>query len=90
MGNNGETPADRIRDLNEAFSSFAATSGLLERYYDMLREKVRYLTVELEERNAQLKAPWRTPLPRRTTCGASSRAWPRRSSFSTGTGTSRW
>lgn len=56
MGNNGETPADRIRDLNEAFSSFAATSGLLERYYDMLREKVRYLTVELEERNAQLKA----------------------------------
>ncbi len=56
MGVSGGTPADRIRDLNEAFSSFAATSGLLERYYDMLREKVRYLTIELEERNAQLKA----------------------------------
>jgi len=56
MRNSGEIPADRIRDLNEAFSSFTATSGLLEQYYDKLREKVRYLTIELEERNAQLKA----------------------------------
>ncbi len=29
MGVSGGTPADRIRDLNEAFSSFAATSGCL-------------------------------------------------------------
>lgn len=56
MADSGEIPADRIRHLNEAFSSFTATSGLLERYYDKLREQVRYLTVELEERNDQLKA----------------------------------
>ena len=56
MRNSGEIPADRIRDLNEAFSSFTATSGLLEQYYAKLREQVRYLTIELEERNAQLKA----------------------------------
>jgi len=56
MEDSGGTPADRIRHLSEAFSSFTATSGMLERYYDELRERVRYLTVELEERNAQLKA----------------------------------
>ena len=56
MRNSAEIPDDRIRHLNEAFSSFAATSGLLEQYYEKLREKVRYLTIELEERNMQLKA----------------------------------
>jgi len=56
MQDSGGTSADRIRHLNEAFSSFTAASGLLEQYYGELREKVRYLTVELEERNAQLKA----------------------------------
>ncbi|MEW6720210.1 MAG: ATP-binding protein [Thermodesulfobacteriota bacterium] len=47
--------SDRIRSLSEAFSSFTAASGLLERAYGELQEKVRYLTVELEERNAQLR-----------------------------------
>jgi len=56
MRDSGGIPADRIRHLNEAFSTFTATSGLLEQYYGKLQEKVRYLTVELEERNAQLKA----------------------------------
>lgn len=49
-------PGDRIRHLNEAFSSFTTTSGLLEQYYGQLRETVRHLTVELEDRNARLKA----------------------------------
>jgi len=56
MENSGGVPEERIRHLNEAFSSFTATSGLLEQYYEMLRERVRYLTIELEERNAQLNA----------------------------------
>jgi signal transduction histidine kinase len=56
MPDNGRIPSDRIRNLNEAFSSFTAASGLLERYYAELTERVRYLTEELEERNAQLKA----------------------------------
>ena len=56
MENSGGVPEERIRHLSEAFTSFTATSGLLEQYYDMLRERVRYLTVELEERNAQLNA----------------------------------
>ncbi len=56
MRDSGELPAERIRDLNEAFTSFTAASGLLERHYDQLRETVRHLTVELEERNAQLRA----------------------------------
>jgi signal transduction histidine kinase len=55
MRDSGGTPVDRIRHLNEAFSSFTATSGLLEEYYRKLRETVRYLTVELEDRNARLK-----------------------------------
>ncbi|MBE0569732.1 MAG: PAS domain S-box protein [Deltaproteobacteria bacterium] len=56
MPDSGGIPSDRIRNLNEAFSSFTAASGLLERYYGELGERVRYLTEELEERNAQLKA----------------------------------
>jgi signal transduction histidine kinase len=56
MRDSGESPVERIRHLNEAFSSFTAASGLLERHYERLRETVRYLTVELEERNAQLRA----------------------------------
>ena len=56
MENSGLAPEERIRHLNEAFSSFTATSGLLEQYYEKLRERVRYLTIELEERNAQLNA----------------------------------
>ncbi|MCL2102673.1 MAG: ATP-binding protein [Syntrophorhabdaceae bacterium] len=55
MKDSGGVPEEQIRHLNEAFSSFTATSGLLEQYYEMLRERVRYLTIELEERNAQLK-----------------------------------
>jgi len=56
MHASGQPPAERIRDLNDAFSSFTAASGLLEQYYGKLRETVRYLTIELEERNRQLKA----------------------------------
>jgi len=49
------TSAERIRHLNEAFSSFTVASGALEQYYGNLRETVRHLTIELGERNAQLK-----------------------------------
>lgn len=40
--------------LSEAFSTFAAASGSLERTYGELRETVRQLKEKLEERNAQL------------------------------------
>jgi len=51
----GMLPQERIRHLEEAFSSFTAASGHIERYYEQLREMVRRLTTELEERNAQLR-----------------------------------
>ncbi|PJB33180.1 MAG: hypothetical protein CO109_00635 [Deltaproteobacteria bacterium CG_4_9_14_3_um_filter_65_9] len=51
----GGTPAERIRHLNEAFSSFTVASGALEGYYGKLQETVRHLTIELRERNVQLK-----------------------------------
>jgi signal transduction histidine kinase len=56
MHSSGGSPAERIRHLNEAFSSFTVASGALEQYYGKLQETVRHLTVELGERNAQLKA----------------------------------
>jgi len=40
--------------LNEAFSTFAAASGALERSWNRLCDTVRELKVELEERNAAL------------------------------------
>jgi signal transduction histidine kinase len=56
MRADGDGSRERIRHLNEAFSSFTATSGRLERYYEQLRETVRHLTIELEDRNARLQA----------------------------------
>lgn len=46
--------SDRVERLNEAFVGFAAASGALGNYYEKLRETVRMLAVELEERNAHL------------------------------------
>lgn len=43
-----------IAKLNEAFQDFAVTSKSLESSYEQLREKVRYLTSELELKNQQL------------------------------------
>ncbi len=41
--------------LNEAFHSFTRASKSLEVYYEKLSDKVRYLTAEVERKNAQLK-----------------------------------
>lgn len=40
--------------LNEAFHNFTQASKSLEAYYEKLREKVQYLTMELEQKNTQL------------------------------------
>ncbi|MBI5665171.1 MAG: PAS domain-containing protein [Nitrospirae bacterium] len=40
--------------LNEAFHNFTQASKSLETYYEKLREKVQYLTLELEQKNTQL------------------------------------
>ncbi|MBI4681951.1 MAG: PAS domain S-box protein [Nitrospirae bacterium] len=40
--------------LNEAFHNFTEASRNLQTYYDKLREKVQYLTQELEKKNIQL------------------------------------
>src|SRR5665647_1833165 len=55
MQNNSGSPAERIRHLSEAFSSFNVASGALEQYYEKLQETARHLTIELKERNVQLK-----------------------------------
>ena len=55
MENRERVQEEQIRHLNEAFSSFMATYDLMEQHYEKLKEKVSYLTIELEERNAQLK-----------------------------------
>lgn len=55
MRSSGGIPAERIRHLNEAFSSFTVASGALGQYYEKLQETVRHLTIELRERNVQLK-----------------------------------
>jgi len=43
-----------IERLNEAFQDFTAASKSLEAYYDALRNKIQYLTSELEIKNKQL------------------------------------
>jgi signal transduction histidine kinase len=40
--------------LNEAFHNFTQASKSLETHYEKLREKVQYLTLELEQKNTQL------------------------------------
>ena len=45
-----------VEQLNEAFGTFTAASKSLETSYGLLRERVAYLTTELEIRNHQLKA----------------------------------
>jgi signal transduction histidine kinase len=45
-----------IDQLNEAFNTFTAASKSLETSYGLLKERVTYLTTELEIRNQQLKA----------------------------------
>ncbi len=43
-----------VEKLSEAFRNFTTASKSLETYYDLLQEKVRYLTAELERKNSQL------------------------------------
>jgi len=45
----------KIDQLNEAFQNFSAASKSLETYYGALKERIAYLTNELEIRNQQLK-----------------------------------
>ena len=45
---------ENVSQLNEAFRSFTQASRSLEVYYEKLNRKVRYLTQELERKNAQL------------------------------------
>ncbi len=40
--------------LSEAFNNFATASKSLEHYYNLLQERVRYLTIELEQKNREL------------------------------------
>lgn len=40
--------------LSEAFNNFSAASKSLEKYYNLLQERVRYLTMELEQKNREL------------------------------------
>jgi len=41
--------------LNEAFHNFTQASQSLESYYGLLRDRIAYLTTELENKNCQLK-----------------------------------
>ncbi len=43
-----------VERLNEAFQNFTIASKSLETYYELLRERVRNLTTELEKKNKQL------------------------------------
>jgi signal transduction histidine kinase len=43
-----------VERLNKAFQNFTIASKSLETSYDLLREKIRYLTTELEIKNKQL------------------------------------
>jgi signal transduction histidine kinase len=45
----------KIDRLNEAFQNFSAASKSLETYYGELKDRIAYLTTELEIRNSQLK-----------------------------------
>jgi nitrogen fixation/metabolism regulation signal transduction histidine kinase len=42
--------------LNEAFQKFTLASKSLENYYDLLHERVKHLTDELEKKNKQLQS----------------------------------
>lgn len=46
---------EEIGRLSEAFQSFTAASRSLETCYERLNDKVRYLTVEVEQKNRQLE-----------------------------------
>jgi PAS domain S-box-containing protein len=45
---------EKVVKLNEAFHNFTQASANLQTYYEKLREKVQYLTQELEKKNTQL------------------------------------
>lgn len=45
-----------IELLNEAFQKFTLASKSLENYYDLLHERVKHLTNELERKNKQLES----------------------------------
>jgi len=45
---------EKAAKLNEAFHNFTEASKNLQTYYERLREKVQYLTQELEQKNVQL------------------------------------
>ncbi|MCX8031419.1 MAG: ATP-binding protein [Thermodesulfovibrionales bacterium] len=44
-----------ISQLQEAFENFTVASKTLESYYEMLQEKIKFLTIELEKKNTELK-----------------------------------
>ncbi len=45
---------EKVVKLNEAFHNFTQASEALQTHYDKLRERVQYLTQELEKKNIQL------------------------------------
>ena len=45
----------KIDQLNQAFQNFAAASKSLETYYGELKDRIAYLTTELEITNKQLQ-----------------------------------
>lgn len=46
---------DKMSLLSSAFSTFSEASKKLELYYEQLQERINYLTLELEKKNALLK-----------------------------------
>lgn len=53
---NGKSVLMSVELLNEAFHKFTLASKSLENYYDLLHERVKHLTNELEKKNKQLES----------------------------------
>jgi signal transduction histidine kinase len=47
---------EKVVKLNEAFHNFTRASQTLQTHYDKIRERVQYLTQELEKKNVQLNS----------------------------------
>jgi signal transduction histidine kinase len=47
---------EKVVKLNEAFHNFTRASQTLQTHYDKIRERVHYLTQELEKKNVQLNS----------------------------------
>jgi len=46
----------QVETLSEAFQSFTEASRSLETYYGLLKERIRYLTIEIEKKNRELNS----------------------------------